>query len=119
MPNYFILEEGYGLDLLEGASSCFITSRQFQNEQSPREREHQDRNACELKPKGSGRIYGAVVSSLGIFGNPLEKDEKDKETAKSWAKLIDNAHLFGTDIVAGFTGRLSKYRCQYNLFIVY
>ncbi|HOK05113.1 MAG TPA: sugar phosphate isomerase/epimerase [Victivallales bacterium] len=49
---------------------------------------------------------GIVISSIGIFGNPLETSEIDKQTAKDWAKIIDNAHLFGTDIVAGFTGRV-------------
>ena len=49
---------------------------------------------------------GAVISSLGIFGNPLETEEKDLETVKGWEECIDNAHLFGCDIVAGFTGRL-------------
>lgn len=49
---------------------------------------------------------GVVISSLAVFGNPLENSDLDKETLKSWSKLIDNAHLFGTDIVAGFTGRL-------------
>lgn len=48
----------------------------------------------------------AVISSLGVFGNPLENGEIDKETVKSWIKAIDNAHLFGTNIVAGFSGRL-------------
>ena len=49
---------------------------------------------------------GAVISSLGIFGNPLETQKLDKETVKGWEQCIDNAHLFGTDIVAGFTGRI-------------
>jgi sugar phosphate isomerase/epimerase len=47
-----------------------------------------------------------VISSLGIFGNPLEADSKDLETVRGWKALIDHAHLFGTDVVAGFTGRL-------------
>jgi sugar phosphate isomerase/epimerase len=47
-----------------------------------------------------------VISSLGMFGNPLEKEEKDLATQRGWATLIDNAHLFGTDVVAGFAGRL-------------
>lgn len=47
-----------------------------------------------------------VISSLGIFGNPLENEKTDLETRKGWEVLIDNAHLFGTDIVAGFTGRV-------------
>ncbi len=49
---------------------------------------------------------GVVISSIGIFGNPLETGEVDKKTVKGWEKLIDNAHLFGTDIVAGFAGRV-------------
>ncbi len=49
---------------------------------------------------------GATVSSLGIFGNPLETQELDLKTVKAWEALIDNAHLFGADIVAGFAGRL-------------
>jgi sugar phosphate isomerase/epimerase len=46
------------------------------------------------------------VSALGMFGNPLEDRELDRETLKGWRTLIDNAHLFGTDIVTGFTGRI-------------
>ncbi|MEI6211583.1 MAG: sugar phosphate isomerase/epimerase [bacterium] len=49
---------------------------------------------------------GAVVSSLGVFGNPLETGPKDLETVQAWEAAIDNAHRFGCDIVAGFAGRL-------------
>jgi len=49
---------------------------------------------------------GAVISSLGIYGNPLENDPISEETRQGWEALIDNAHLFGTDIVGGFTGRV-------------
>jgi sugar phosphate isomerase/epimerase len=49
---------------------------------------------------------GAVISSLGMFGNPLEKDDIDLETLQGWKECIDNAHLFNCDIVGGFTGRL-------------
>lgn len=48
----------------------------------------------------------AVISSLAIFGNPLEDGEIDRATLKGWEALIDHAHLFGTDIVAGFAGRI-------------
>ncbi|HEX2949879.1 MAG TPA: sugar phosphate isomerase/epimerase [Armatimonadota bacterium] len=48
----------------------------------------------------------AIISSLGVFGNPLLDDEKAAETREGWAKLIDAAPLFGCDIVSGFTGRL-------------
>ena len=46
------------------------------------------------------------ISTLGIFGNPLETSALDVETLRGWEMLIDSAHLFGTDIVSGFTGRL-------------
>jgi sugar phosphate isomerase/epimerase len=49
---------------------------------------------------------GAVISSLGVFGNPLETQADDLETLRGWEEAIDNAHLFGTDLVCGFTGRL-------------
>jgi len=49
----------------------------------------------------------AVISSVAIFGNPLGKEAIDKESLAGWRKLIDNAHLFGCDIVAGFTGRVA------------
>lgn len=49
---------------------------------------------------------GAVISSLGVFGNPLEDGEVDIQTLKSFKQIIDAAPLFGTDIVSGFTGRV-------------
>lgn len=45
---------------------------------------------------------GAVVSSLGIFGNPLE----DKKNAADWKRCIDACELFGCDLVCGFAGRV-------------
>ena len=47
-----------------------------------------------------------VVGALGVFGNPLEDEALDRETLAGWEAAIDHAHLFGTDIVSGFTGRL-------------
>jgi len=49
---------------------------------------------------------GAVVGALGMFGNPLEDGDLDRQALAGWETLIDNAHLFGTDVVAGFTGRI-------------
>jgi sugar phosphate isomerase/epimerase len=49
---------------------------------------------------------GAIISSVSIFGNPLETTPIDCETLRGWETLIDNAHLFGADMVTGFTGRL-------------
>ena len=48
----------------------------------------------------------AVVSSLAVFGNPLEERPLDLETVASWERAIDAAPRFGCDIVGGFTGRL-------------
>lgn len=44
----------------------------------------------------------AVISSLAIFGNPLQ----DEQTAKDWETLIKSARLFGCDLVCGFAGAL-------------
>ncbi len=48
----------------------------------------------------SGR--DAVVSSVGIYGNPLVDDD----CARSWKKCIDVAPWFGCDLVCGFAGRI-------------
>ncbi len=48
----------------------------------------------------------AVISSIGVYGNPLDSAPLDQETCKSWELLVDCAHLFSTNIVSGFTGRL-------------
>ena len=47
-----------------------------------------------------------VISSLGIFGNPLTGAGDNADTLASWERLIDHAHEFGTNLVAGFTGRM-------------
>lgn len=47
-----------------------------------------------------------TISSVGIFGNPLTGTGDNSDTLASWERLIDHAHLFGTDLVSGFTGRL-------------
>ena len=44
----------------------------------------------------------AVVSSIGIYGNPLQ----DEQTAKDWATMIKAARHFGASSVAGFAGAL-------------
>ena len=49
---------------------------------------------------------GAIISCLGVFGNPLETQEEDLENLRGWEQAIDHAHLFGTDLVCGFTGRV-------------
>lgn len=45
---------------------------------------------------------GAVVSSLGLYGNTLV----DEQTAADFARLVDSAELFGCKLVCGFSGRI-------------
>jgi sugar phosphate isomerase/epimerase len=47
-----------------------------------------------------------TISTLGMFGNPLEQQELDLATLQGWKDCIDNARHFGATCVAGFTGRL-------------
>lgn len=51
--------------------------------------------------------HDAVISSVGVYGNPLTGAGDSADTLASWERLIDHAHLFGTDLVTGFTGRLT------------
>lgn len=48
----------------------------------------------------------AIISSLGIYGNPLGLETIDAETRKVWEMCIDHARDFGTDLVCGFAGRV-------------
>lgn len=63
-------------------------------------------------PRLAGEIREAigetdvVVSSIGVFGNPLESGDTDRGVLHAWETAIDNAHLFGTSMVSGFTGRI-------------
>lgn len=45
---------------------------------------------------------GAIISALGLYGNPLV----DPQTAADFARLIDAAELFDCRVVCGFTGRI-------------
>ncbi len=47
-----------------------------------------------------------TISTLGMFGNPLEEQEMDIATLQGWKDCIDSAHHFGANCIAGFTGRL-------------
>jgi len=63
-------------------------------------------------PRLAGEIREAIgdrdvtISTLGMFGNPLEDGPIDRETLEGWKTLIDHAHLFGATTIAGFTGRI-------------
>lgn len=47
-----------------------------------------------------------TMSTLGMFGNPLEGKDLDLATLQGWKDCIDNARHFGATCVAGFTGRI-------------
>ncbi len=49
----------------------------------------------------------AVISSIGIYGNPLGTRQADEATRDGWEKLIGSAADFGCDVVSGFTGRVT------------
>ena len=49
---------------------------------------------------------GAVISSVGCFGNPLGDLEDDEKIRGLFRGAIDDAHLFGADVVSGFAGRV-------------
>jgi len=51
--------------------------------------------------------HDIVISSLGVFGNPLTGAGDNADTLASWERLIDAAELFGAKTVNGFTGRLT------------
>src|SRR5271169_6906265 len=44
-----------------------------------------------------------TIDTLGMFGNPLEIGDLDRETLQGWEALIEHAHLFGATTIAGFT----------------
>lgn len=46
------------------------------------------------------------ISSVSVFGNLLTGEGDNADTYQSWIRAIDNAHLFGSDLVTGFTGRM-------------
>ena len=50
--------------------------------------------------------YDCVISCLGLYSNPLVEDAYGEKTIKGWERIIDNLDAFGSNIVAGFTGRI-------------
>ncbi|MBK1876875.1 sugar phosphate isomerase/epimerase family protein [Pelagicoccus mobilis] len=65
-----------------------------------------ERLAAETKEVIDG--HDVIVSSLGVFGNPLGDTEIDEQTRESWRKCIDAAGDFGADLVCGFAGRVRE-----------
>lgn len=48
--------------------------------------------------------HDVVISSLSVSNNALVED--NDKAVDDWKQLIDHAHLFGTDLVTGFAGRV-------------
>ena len=46
------------------------------------------------------------IGAISLYGNPLTDDEKGEKAREEFSRLIDCAHLFKTDVVTGFTGRV-------------
>lgn len=51
---------------------------------------------------------GAVISSLGVYGNPLGDEERDRKTLDLLRAALEAASLFGATVVAGFAGRVRE-----------
>jgi len=72
----------------------------------------QELGGCDLKKLAAETrealaASGAVVSSLAVFGNPLDPAaRKNAETVEAWKACIGAAKAFGCDLVCGFAGRL-------------
>jgi sugar phosphate isomerase/epimerase len=49
---------------------------------------------------------GVVISSLGVYGNPLGDEPRDHKTLELVREVIEAAPLFDAPVVAGFTGRV-------------
>ncbi|MGH7140099.1 MAG: sugar phosphate isomerase/epimerase family protein [Pirellulales bacterium] len=60
------------------------------------------RLAADLRQVLDEHGSGAVISSVGIYGNPLA----DVRVAQGFAALIDAADSFGCKLVCGFAGRI-------------
>src|SRR5271166_4525265 len=56
-----------------------------------------------------------TIDTLGMFGNPLEDGDLERQTLAGWVALIDNAHHFGARTIAGFTGRLRNQPIEASL----
>ena len=50
----------------------------------------------------------AVISCLGIYGNSLAENEHGEEIRSIWREMMTLAPRFGTDLVCGFTGRVTN-----------
>ena len=47
-----------------------------------------------------------AISAVGVYGNPLDATDRGKKTLADIRLVIENMAVLGTDIFAGFTGRV-------------
>ncbi|MBN2048648.1 MAG: sugar phosphate isomerase/epimerase [Anaerolineaceae bacterium] len=72
-------------------------------------------------PKIADDLFAAIgdrdiiISSVGIYGNPLQENETGARTHADWERLIDAAHYFKADVLCGFTGRVPGLSVEENL----
>jgi sugar phosphate isomerase/epimerase len=83
-----------------GFESFGLTFWQTTNMETPALKELAKKVRERLDPKG------ILISSVGVFGNPLTPTDKNADCVKSWERVIDTAKDFGTDLVCGFAGRI-------------
>ncbi len=58
---------------------------------------------------------GTGVSVLGVYGNPLRDDAVGEESRRAVREAMAGAHLFGTDVVACFAGRVPGWSVEASL----
>lgn len=52
------------------------------------------------------QAHGAIISHIGMFGNPLREDKEGADCVAGFRAAIDMVHHFGSDLVTGFAGRV-------------
>ena len=66
--------------------------------------------------KGALGDSGAVISCVGVYGNPLDPDHPTYESSRAgWTKLVDAAADFECDMVCGFTGAIESKPIDENM----
>lgn len=56
--------------------------------------------------------YGVKIGAIEAYGNPLLDTVKAEKLRNFFYRLIDSAHLYETDVVAGFAGRVEDVPVQ-------
>ena len=56
----------------------------------------------------AAQACGTLISSIGLYGNPLWQHGEYADTLASFERIIDAAHLLQAPLITGFTGRLPE-----------